>query len=71
VSQADATRNIDAFRQGLRDLGQVEGPGLSIETRFSEGKDERLPALAEELTKQKVDVIVTTSAGRRLSWTRS
>jgi putative ABC transport system substrate-binding protein len=51
----------DAFRQGLRDLGYVEGRNLVIEYRDAEGKVERLPALAAELVALKVDVIVTGS----------
>jgi len=49
----------DAFRQGLRDLGYVEGRNLVIEYRDAEGKVERLPALAAELVALKVDLIVT------------
>jgi len=48
----------EAFRQGLRDLGYVEGRNLVIEDRDAEGKLERLPALAAELVALKVDVIV-------------
>src|SRR5262249_61150555 len=48
----------EAFRQGLRDLGYVEGRNLAIEYRDAEGKLERLPALAAELVALKVDVIV-------------
>ncbi len=54
-----ATRHgHEAFRQGLRDLGYVEGRNLVIEYRDAEGKFERLPALAAELVALKVDVIV-------------
>jgi putative tryptophan/tyrosine transport system substrate-binding protein len=49
----------EAFRQGLRDLGYVEGRNLVIEDRDAEGKVERLPALAAELVALKVDIIVT------------
>jgi putative tryptophan/tyrosine transport system substrate-binding protein len=49
----------EAFRQGLRDLGYVEGRNLVIEFRDAEGKPERYPALAAELVALKVDVIVT------------
>jgi putative ABC transport system substrate-binding protein len=52
----------EAFRQGLRDLGYVEGRNLVIEYRDAEGKVERLPALAAELVALKVDVIVTEGA---------
>jgi putative tryptophan/tyrosine transport system substrate-binding protein len=48
----------EAFRQGLRDLGYVEGRNLVIEYRDAEGKFERLPALAAELVALKVDVIL-------------
>jgi ABC-type uncharacterized transport system substrate-binding protein len=52
-------RNLtEAFRQGLRDFGYVEGRNLVIEIRSAEGKPERLPALAAELVALKVDVIV-------------
>ena len=49
---------LEAFRQGLRDLGYVEGRNLVIEYRDAEGKLELLPALAAELVALKVDVIV-------------
>jgi putative tryptophan/tyrosine transport system substrate-binding protein len=48
----------DAFLQGLRDLGYVEGRNLVIEYRFAEGKLDRFPALAAELVARKVEVIV-------------
>jgi len=51
----------EAFRQGLRDLGYVEGRNIAIEFRDGEGKVERLPGLAAELVALKVDVIVTVS----------
>ncbi len=51
----------EAFRQGLRDLGYVEGRNLVIEYRDAEGTVERLPALAAELVALKVDVIVTAA----------
>jgi putative ABC transport system substrate-binding protein len=51
----------EAFRQGLRDLGYVEGRNVVIEYRDAEGKLERLPALAAELVALKVDVIVTSA----------
>src|ERR1700752_2033745 len=51
---------IDAFRQGLRELGYVEGKNIVIERRHAEGKLERLPALAAELVRLKVDVLVSS-----------
>ena len=51
---------IEAFRQGLRQLGYVEGKNIAIECRSSEGKYDRLPALAAELVRLKVDIIVIT-----------
>jgi putative ABC transport system substrate-binding protein len=54
---SDSTR-IEAFRQGLRELAYVEGQSIAIESRYAEGKLNRLPDLAEELVRQKVDVIV-------------
>ncbi len=50
---------VEAFRQRLRELGYVEGKNIFIEYRYAEGKLERLPDLAAELVRLKVDVIVT------------
>ena len=51
---------MDAFRQGLRELGYVEGKNIAIERRHAEGKFDRLPALAAELVSLKVDIIVSS-----------
>jgi putative tryptophan/tyrosine transport system substrate-binding protein len=50
----------EAFRQGLRELGYVEGKNIVIEWRYAEGKPERVSELAAELVRLKVDIIVTT-----------
>jgi len=57
-ASANAGR-IEAFRQGLRELGYVEGKNIVIEHRWAEGKLDRLPALAAELVRLKVDIIVS------------
>jgi putative ABC transport system substrate-binding protein len=54
---------VEAFRQGLRELGYVEGKNIVVEYRYAEEKLDRLPALAAELVRLKVDVIVTGGSG--------
>jgi putative ABC transport system substrate-binding protein len=53
----------EAFRQGLRDLGYVEGHNIRLAYRFAEGQFERLPALAAELVRLPVNVLVTDGPG--------
>ena len=53
---------LDAFRQGLRDLGWVEGKNIVIEYRWVEGRFDRLPSLVEELVRLKVDLIVAPTS---------
>ncbi len=60
VSSSAAVPRVEAFRLGLRELGYVEGKNIAIEYRWSEGRDERLPGLAAELVRLKVDVMVIT-----------
>jgi putative ABC transport system substrate-binding protein len=57
----------EAFRQGLRDLGYVEGRNVVIEYQDAEGKYDRLPALAADLVALKVDVIVVTNTPAALA----
>ena len=57
-SSTDQRRLIEAFGQGLRELGWVEGQNIVIDYRFAEGRFDRLPDLAAELVRLKVDVIV-------------
>jgi putative tryptophan/tyrosine transport system substrate-binding protein len=57
-SPTAVSRFTEAFRQGLRELGWVEGQNIVIEYRFAEGQFDRLPRLAAELARLKVDIIV-------------
>ncbi|HEV8532296.1 MAG TPA: ABC transporter substrate-binding protein [Methylomirabilota bacterium] len=59
LSDPRTARFLEAFRQGLRELGYAEGQNIAIESRFAEGKWDQLPGLAAELVRIKVDVIVT------------
>jgi putative ABC transport system substrate-binding protein len=59
VSASWHTARVTAFRAGLRDLGYVEGKDIVIEFRWAESQYDRLPALAAELVRLNVDVIVT------------
>jgi putative tryptophan/tyrosine transport system substrate-binding protein len=54
---------VAALRAGLRELGYVEGQNVAIEERYAAGRVERLPALAAELVRLKVDIIVAAPAG--------
>ncbi|MDP2605683.1 MAG: ABC transporter substrate-binding protein [Deltaproteobacteria bacterium] len=54
------SHQVEAFRQGLRDLGYVEGKNILVEYRYAEGKLDRIPILVAELVQLKVDVIVTS-----------
>ena len=59
LSSSTTSARIEAFRQGLRELGHLEGKNIVIEYRYAEGKLDRVPALAAELVRLKVDAIVT------------
>src|SRR5262245_35771109 len=64
-SSSDSAHRIEAFRQGLRDVGYVEGENIIIEWRFADGRADRLPGpgLVAELVRLKVDLIVTSGSG--------
>jgi hypothetical protein len=66
LSSGDANNpgpSVQAFRQGLRDLGYIEGKNILIEYRYVEGKVDRIPSLVAELVRLKVDVLVVGSPG--------
>ena len=56
---------VDAFRQELSKLGWIEGKNITIEYRFAEQKPDRLPELAADLVRLKVDLIVASGGPRR------
>jgi len=60
VSLSANTARQESFRQGLRELGYVEGKNIVIDWRSADGKLDRLPALAAELVRHKVDIILTS-----------
>src|SRR5437867_9873401 len=62
LSPTVVSDRVEAFRQGLRELGYVEGKNIIIDWRYAQGKTERLPDLAAELVRLIVDVIVTGGA---------
>jgi putative ABC transport system substrate-binding protein len=66
-SSATAGPRLEAFRQGLRDLGYIDGGNIAIEARWAEGLAERLPHLIAELIQLKVDVLVVGSAAGALA----
>ena len=61
-SAATSPGRVEALRQGLRELGYVEGKNIVIEFRYSEEKIDHLPTLADEVVRLKVDVLVTAGA---------
>jgi putative ABC transport system substrate-binding protein len=66
-NRESVARGVDAFLRRLRELGWVEGRNLVIEYRWAEGKVERLPELAADLVRRKVDVIVAPAGSAALA----
>src|SRR5678815_3820938 len=66
-SPSGYARSYQAFLLGLRDLGWVEGKNISIEYRYAEGRHDRLPDVAADLVRLKVEVIVTTATSDTLA----
>ena len=64
VDPARESTRSEAIRLALRELGYIEGQNIAIEYRYAEGKLDRLPELAAELVRLKVDIIVVTGGGR-------
>ena len=62
ANQTTSGPNVDAFRQGLREFGWVEGQNVSIEYRFPDGETARLPGLAAELVRLNVDLIFAVAS---------
>src|SRR5262245_39100127 len=62
---------VEAFRQAVNNLGWIEGKNIAIEYRYAEGKNERLPELATDLVRHKVDLIVVTSGPPALAAKRA
>src|SRR4029077_5472750 len=60
-------RNLEAFRQGLREHGYIEGKNIVIEYRDADGKPDRLPNLASELVRLKVNTIVVVGGEATLA----
>src|SRR5262245_41194865 len=66
-SSAGNPHLLEAFREGLRELGWVEGQNITIDTRFAEGRSDAVSVLAAELVRLKVDIIVVTSTQATLA----
>ena len=62
-AEATYTHHVSAVRQGLKELGFVEGQNVALEFRWAEGQYDRLPALAADLVRRRVNVIITMGGG--------
>ena len=67
ISPVFQSAGMKAFREGLHDLGYIEGKNIVIEYRYAEGKGDRLPALASELVRLNVDIIVVGGGNATLA----
>jgi ABC-type uncharacterized transport system substrate-binding protein len=61
ASDPQIAPRVESFRQGLQDLGYIEGNNIIIEYRYADGRSERLPELAEELVRLKIDIFVVAN----------
>jgi putative ABC transport system substrate-binding protein len=59
--------NAEAFRQGLRDLGYLEGTNILVEYPYAEAREDRIPSLVADLVQRQVDVLVSTSTAAILA----
>ena len=62
ASTSPNDRDLQAFRQGLVDLGYIDGKNILVEYRHAQGKNERLPELTSELLQTKVDILISSSS---------
>ena len=70
-SAAVGAKRLEALRQGLRDLGHVEGRNITLEYRYADGKLDRIPGFAAELARLKIDVLVVSSTPGALAAKRA
>jgi putative ABC transport system substrate-binding protein len=57
-SAASSRVNLDAFREGLQELGWIEGKNISLEYRYADGQIDKLPGIAKDLVRENVDLIL-------------
>jgi len=64
AGRTSGVRSVEAFQQGLKDLGYVEGKNIKVEYRYPEGGADRIRNAVQELVQRKIDVLVTAAGGR-------